>query len=366
MKFRKPRIAYILQMFGVGGMPQWLLRLATTLQNEFDIYFIATHSDVFLPSAAEVARLVHLPPEKWRLAATLARQRIDLVQMANLRLYADAAILAGVPVVIERTDGLRNGAALGPKHGLDAVVASTRGTVEPIAGLIPRHKIHVIYNGIDLEHYRQAAPQRFGFGAEDVIIGRTSRLARGKNLSLLIRAVTRLRQVSRFNHVRLVICGGDTTQPDAEPMLAELQAEAAPLGDSAVFAGEVADPAGITAGYDIVTCTSKPENEGIPNSLLEGMAASKPLVSTAVGDIPEILTDGENGFLVPSDDEAALAEALARLVEDADLRRRMGRAGQALIAREFDLATQAEKYAALYRRLLEEHGRWPRLPWGRT
>ncbi len=360
---RKPRIAFLLQMFGVGGMPQWLYRLAASLRDEFDFYFIATHSDYILPEYRAVAHTAHLPPSKWRLAAWLARHQIDLVQFANLRLYADAARLAGVPAIVERTDGLRNGAALGPKHGLAAVVASTQGTIPHIARLIDRQKIHLIYNGIDHAHYQQATPERFGFAPEDVLIGRTSRLAGGKNISLLIQAVLRLRAEPRHEHVRLVICGGDNTERGAPPMLAALQAEAAPLGASVVFTGEVADPAAITAGYDIATCTSRPENEGIPNSLLEGMAAGKPLVATAVGDIPEILTEGDNGLLVPSDDLPALTEALARLIADPALRQQMGAAGQARIARDFDLAAQAEKYAALYRQLLAEHGRWPRRAW---
>ena len=111
----KPRVAYLLQMFGLGGMPKWIYNLARNLGDEYEFYFIATHSKVFAPEYREVARVKALPFNKWALAAYLRWHRIDLVQTANKRLYADAAILARVPVVIERTDGLRHGAALSSK-----------------------------------------------------------------------------------------------------------------------------------------------------------------------------------------------------------------------------------------------------------
>ena len=353
----KPRIAYILQMFGIGGMPKWLYNLARCLQDEFEFYFVATHSDYVVPQYREVARVATLPFRRRILQAYLMWHRIDLVQMANLRLYADAALAARVPVVMERTDGLRSGAALNPKHGLDAVIASTQGTVPAIARLIDRSRIHVIYNGVDIDHFAHARPQRYGFAPHDIVIGRTTRLAGGKNISLLIRAVIEIRQNPAYQHVRLVICGGNTTQRGAVPMLAELKREAAPLGDSVVFTGEVFDPAPIVRGYDIATCTSRPNNEGIPNSLIEAMAAGKPVVATAVDDIPELVADGHNGLLVPSDDLHELVKALKTLIDDESLRQRLGTAGQGRVRRDFCLEKQVAKYAALYHRLIQEKGR---------
>jgi glycosyltransferase involved in cell wall biosynthesis len=353
----KPRIACLLQMFGVGGMPKWLYRLAGELRDEFDFHFIATHSDHVLDAYRNVAKVAVVPFNKLALAWYLFRHRIDLAQIANLRLYADAARLAGVPSVIERVDGVRSGAALGSKEGLDAVVASTRGMAELLGSMLPADKIHTIYNGVDVAAFDAAPMERFGLPEGTVIIGRTSRLSGGKNVSLLIAAVKQLRQHSQYAHVRLVVCGGDTTQPGAPPMLAQLRAEAAPLGDAVIFTGEVADPTAITKGYDIATCTSRPNNEGIPNSLIEAMAAGKPVVATAVDDIPELVNDGETGLLVESDNVEQLTAALAKLVDDAALRGRMGAAGRKRIEQDFDLRRQAEQYRTLYRQLLARNGR---------
>lgn len=355
----KPRVAYLLQMFGIGGMPKWLYHLAGQLRPEFEFTFIATHSKYVIPEYRDVARVAVLPFNKWALAAYLLTNRIDIAQVANLRTYVDAASLGRVPVVIERVDGMRSGAALGAKDGLDAVIASTNGMVPELKKLISPEKIQVIYNGVDLESYQQAKPERFGFGEQDVIIGRTSRLSGGKNISLLIQAVIELREENKYGHVRLVICGGDTTQPGAAPMLETLEREAGPLGHSVVFTGEVLNTVAITCGYDIATCTSQPNNEGIPNSLIEAMAAGKPVVASAVDDIPELVDDGRTGILFPSDDVHKMVQALKKLIDSPELRKQMGAAGKKRIAADFDLEKQSQKYAQLYRDLLKQKGGHP-------
>lgn len=353
----KARIAFLLQMFGVGGMPKWLYRLAGELRDEFDFYFVATHSDHFLPDYAQVAQVDFVNPNRWALAWHLLRHRIDLAQVANLRLYTDAARLAGVPSVIERVDGVRGGAALNPKDGLDMVVASTQGMARRLEALVSPKKIRLIYNGVDLQAFDAARVERFGLHQDSVIIGRTSRLAGGKNISLLIAAVRQLRLQPGYQHVYLVICGGDTTQPGAPPMLQQLQSEAADLGDAVIFTGELADPIPVTKGYDIATCTSMPDNEGIPNSLIEAMAAGKPVVASRVDDIPELVKDGQTGILFESNNVDQLTAALRRLVDDASLRKQMGLAGRRRVEHDFELRAKAAEYRYLYQALIAANGR---------
>ena len=353
----KPRVAFLLQMFGIGGMPKWLFNVAKELKDEFEFYFIATHSNYVVDEYRHVAQVAVLPLRKWALARYLFLNRIDIAQVANLRLYADAAKLARVPVVIERADGLRGGSALNSKEGLDAVIASAEGVVPHLEKLISPEKIHLIRNGIDTNALQLTEAERFGFGPEDVIVGRTSRLAEGKNISLLIRAMIEIRKQSEYEHLRLVICGGDTTQEGAPPMLDQLKQEALPLGESVVFTGEVFDPSAITQGYDIATCTSMPNNEGIPNSLIEAMAAGKAVVATNVGNIDELVIAHKTGLLVESDDLDSLVEALRRLVDDKKMRAAMGRAGRVEVMRDYELAKQAKKYADLYGALLSKKGR---------
>ena len=361
----KPRIAYFLQTFGTGGIQTCLYNVATRLREEFEFHFVATHSDYVLPKFKQVAHSVVLPFRAKALTAYLKEHRIDIAQTHNLREYIDAALMAKVPVVVERTDGIRNGAALRPKNGLDGVIASARGTIPEIARLIDESKIVLIYNGIDIKAIQEATPQRFGFSQGDIIIGRTSRLGRGKNVSLLIKATMELRK--SYDNVRLVICGGDTTRPDAERMLDRLKAEAEPLGNSVVFTGDVEYSEGITRGYDIATCVSLPGNEGIPNSLLEAMAGAKPVVATEVDNIPELVEHGESGLLVKSDDVGQLVQALKHLIENPQARWEMGQRGRMKVESEFNLDKQAEEYGSLYNRLLVEKSSQsaPEPPWSR-
>src|SRR5690606_25835572 len=98
-------------------------------------------------------------------------------------------------------------------------------------------------------------------------------------------------------------------------------------------------------------------NEGIPNSLIEAMATSKPVVASAVDGIPELVQDGKTGLLFESNDIEQLTGALARLIDDPSLRAQYGAAGRQRIENEFDLRRQAELYRQLYRSLLERNGR---------
>lgn len=344
------RIAYILQDFHIGGMESWLYRVATQLGDRYDFHFIATHVPEILPKFHEIGTTVYLRQDWRKLARYLRDQRIDIVQYANLREYADAALAAGVPVVIERTDGLRHGAALRSKRGIDAVIASTRGTIPAISRLIDPSRIHLIYNGIDLAHFDAIQPDRLHFTPDDFIIGRVSRFGRGKNLALLIDAVRYL--APKHPNLRLVLVGGNSkagqAPDDEEQALRDL---ARGLEDHICFTGYVEHPESLVRGFDVGTCVSRPGNEGIPNSLLESMASRQPVIATAVDDIPELIEHNVTGLLIEDNNLDQLIAAIERLIADPALRTTLGTAARQRIERDFDLTTQSTAYDALYQRL---------------
>ncbi|MCI0627044.1 MAG: glycosyltransferase family 4 protein [Acidobacteria bacterium] len=103
--------------------------------------------------------------------------------------------------------------------------------------------------------------------------------------------------------------------------------------------------------FDLLVSSSYLETFG--RTLIEAMALSKPVVATAVGGIPEVVTDGETGFLVPSGDVATMAERISRLVEDAGLREVMGQRGKDRVLRYFDIRCVTRKWEALYTELLQ-------------
>ena len=140
--------------------------------------------------------------------------------------------------------------------------------------------------------------------------------------------------------------------PGAEPIEAELRAQAAPLGNAVEFMGIVENTLPLVKGFDVGTCVSNPTNEGIPNSLIEAMACYKPVISTAVDQVPELVQDGVNGILIPPGDVQSLCEAIERLAKDSALREKLGQAGRRTIEERFSLRYAAEQYAAVYHELL--------------
>ncbi|MGH2747919.1 MAG: glycosyltransferase [Actinomycetota bacterium] len=166
------------------------------------------------------------------------------------------------------------------------------------------------------------------------------RLAPIKDHSTLLRAVARLPDV------HLVVLG------DGE-LRSELKAEAEGLGLSARvrFLGWVTDVVSVMRDVDAVALSSR--NEGTPVSLIEALAAARPVVSTDVGGVRAVVTDGTSALLVPAGDPVALAQALDRLVRASPAERRgMGEAGRAHVRERFDARRLVADIRDLYASLL--------------
>ncbi|HEU5038712.1 MAG TPA: glycosyltransferase family 4 protein [Nocardioides sp.] len=182
--------------------------------------------------------------------------------------------------------------------------AVARYAVEHVG--LPRHVVDVVPNGVDAERYAVATPDRPRPRAVWVGV-----LAPVKRLPLLLDAVAEVPALD----LQVI---GDGPLRDAVAS----RAARADLVGRVELAGRVADPAPYLADADLFVLTSGAEN--CPLALLEAMASGLPVVSTAVGGVPEVVRDGVDGLLCPADDRDALAAALRRLAGDAGLRTRMG------------------------------------------
>jgi glycosyltransferase involved in cell wall biosynthesis len=140
------------------------------------------------------------------------------------------------------------------------------------------------------------------------------------------------------------------------PLRAALEAEARDLGVAGrcVFLGERSDVPALLAAADLFVLPSL--YEGLPVSVLEAMAAERPVVATAIGGTDEAVTTEDTGLLVPSRDPAALALAIRRLQEDPRLARRLAAAGRARVEREFSSSATARQVMAIYDEVLAEAG----------
>lgn len=198
----------------------------------------------------------------------------------------------------------------------------------------------VIYlpNGIFLPRFAADGPP-LTWPGEGPVIGTVAALRPEKHLGRLLRAFALLR---RDRPARLVIVGDG-------PERARLQAEAAALGLAAStdFAGHIAEPAPAYRGFDLFALSS--DTEQMPLSVLEAMAAGLAVAATDVGDVAAMLAEANRPFVTPLDD-AALARAMAALLDAPERRAAVGAANRARAAREYDEATMVQRYAALFGR----------------
>jgi len=229
----------------------------------------------------------------------------------------------------------------------DRVIAVSSGELAEMRKHLRVPEAVVIPNGFDAERYQEVpdgAPfrARFALGDAPVVLF-AGRLASNKGLPTLLDAFAKLRD----ERARLVLAGQDQGW---RPKL-EARARALGVAERVQFAGHLDDASyrSALAAADVLALPSEWEAFGIV--LAEAMACETPCVATRVGGAPDVVADGETGYLVPYGDAPALAEALARVLDDPARAARMGAAGRTRALREYAWDAVAERTLALYREL---------------
>ena len=186
----------------------------------------------------------------------------------------------------------------------------------------------------------------FGEPPDPVTIGFVGRLLADKGVRTLVSAHEILARQGR--PMRLLIAGGpDPANPSSIP-LAEIESWRHRPGIEVL--GHVTDIAKFWASAHIAVLPSR--REGLPKSLLEAAACGRPIVATNVPGCREIARESVNALLVPPDNAQALADTIARLADDKELRRKFGEAGRRLVENEFSANRIGSETVALYDRLL--------------
>ena len=371
MSATRPRVLVLTVGFGIGGAERLILWTAPRLRDAgFDVTVAALKGRGPLADRLEAQGVPavsldgrrHDPRTLVRLLRYLRRGRFDLLHthlfLANVAGRV-AGRLAGVPVIVAAhhdTD-----VWMKARHRLlerltaplgDCVVACSeavrRYAVETY-GLTPKRVI-TLRNGIEIaplatdEAARRRLRAGLGAGPDDLLVGGVGRLvSRKKGYDLFVEAAAAV--AAQVPRARFVLAGEG-------PDRAALETRARDLGISGrlVFAGLRDDVHDLMGAFDLFVQPSRWEGFGL--SILEAMAASRPVVAARVGGIPEIVADGVHGRLVPPDDAGALARAIAALLRDRDLALRLGRAGRARVEAEFGLDRLVGETAELYRTLL--------------
>jgi glycosyltransferase involved in cell wall biosynthesis len=248
----------------------------------------------------------------------------------------------------------------------NAIVAISNQQKQELAKVFeiaPEAKVRVIPLGFDLDRFqlnqnekRRAFRQEFCVQNDEIAIGIIGRLVPVKNHTLFLQAVHHV--LSRTSKkIRAFIIGDGETRASLERLALERGISFSTEKDTShphplIFTSWRSDIDVINAGLDIVCLTSF--NEGTPVSLIEAQAANRPIVTTRVGGIQDIVLEGKTALLSDSNDSGTFAGHLLRLVEEDTLRNRLGAGSSAYVMQRFSYQRLVQDMAALYRELLEK------------
>jgi glycosyltransferase involved in cell wall biosynthesis len=204
-----------------------------------------------------------------------------------------------------------------------------------------------------LQRVAHAAEVRAELGLEGRVVGaNVGSFFPVKAQDVLVRSVAELKKTGA--PLTILFVGDGAERARVEKLAGDLGLDASDVR----FLGFRNDVADILAASDFFVLPSRAE--GLPLSILEAMSRALPVVCTAVGGNPELVSEGEQGYLVPVDDPGALAAAMGRLVADEGLRRQLGEAGRARVASEFSFERTTDRYENAYRRVLRGESQNPR------
>jgi glycosyltransferase involved in cell wall biosynthesis len=360
------RVLHVITDLGIGGAERLVVSAATRLApSRFDHAICCLVERGPLAAEANAAGVpvfcvggypgVSHPFTFARLVRIIRRFQPTIVHthLQSANLYGRlAARLAGAPVVIatehnvyvdkprryiavERRLARRTDALIAVSEEVRRVL-SRQLAIEPSA-------IRVVRNGV-----RPTAPSpqrvaawrtRLESRRGTICVGTVASLTPKKGHAYLLRAVGRLKNVGL--DCSLALAGDGPERPRLEALSAQLGLE-----DRVHFLGVVRDAGDLVAAVDVFALPSL--GEGLPLALLEAMHAGKPVVATAVGGVPELITSGVNGLLVARASETELADAIAELARSPELCARLGAAGRSTVEHAYSESAYLESLSSIY------------------
>jgi glycosyltransferase involved in cell wall biosynthesis len=212
---------------------------------------------------------------------------------------------------------------------------------------IERDRITTIHEGVDIERVQQLPPanihEEYWLPVGVPVVGNIAALVPHKGQKYLVDAAVLLRRQIPDAHV--IILGEGELRAALERQVKELHLE-----KHVLLPGFRGDVLALLKAFDVFVMSSV--TEGLGTSLLDAMAAARPIVATRAGGIPEVVVNGETGLLVPARDARQLANAIARLLKDRALREQFGQAGLARVRAEFSVDRMVARTLGVYEALV--------------
>jgi len=373
-----PVIMHLINRLSVGGLENGLVNLVngTSPSRYRHIIVCLTEATEFCNRitnpAVQVETLrkpggVHLPTYT-RFLKLCRLLRPAILHTRNLPALEFSAVgaLAGVSIRIHGEHGWDVHDQLGTSHRIrlfrrimGPVVTRYITVSEHLAGYlrtvvrIPPSRITTIHNGVDIGRFiPRVGPRRSiqftdPIGVDGCVFGTVGRMEVVKDQVTLAKAFTKVLewQPSLRRKIRLVMIGRGTLEHEVEKILNDAQ-----TSRLSWLPGERQDIPELLHGLDVFVLPSLAE--GMSNTVLEAMASGLPVIATRVGGNPELVIDGETGFLVPPSDPVAMARAMMRYLSEPDLVARHGRAARRRAEQHFSLGAMVERYINTYDTLL--------------
>lgn len=367
---RPLRILWLIKGLGPGGAEQLLVSAARVADHQrfhYEVAYLRPDKTQLVPALSQAGvKAQRLAGGRflWPLTLRKLMGRFDIVHSHSpmpagvARIVARTLPRARRPVLVSTEHNVWDNFAR-PTRLLNALTARRDARRWAVSGQVLRSmwpKLRsgaaVLVHGIVLSDQepeagtRERVRKELGIADDAVVSLTVANLRKEKDYPNLLEAA-RIALAANPSLVFLAVGQGQLAED-----IAALHDELG-LGDRFKLLGYRSDVPDLLAAVDIFTLSST--SEGLPVSIMEAMNAGLPVVATAVGGVPEAVTDGESGVVVPPRNSQALAEALLRLAENPDLRRRMGTAGKRLSTR-FDIRTAVKVQQDAYAELADWRG----------
>lgn len=375
----RKKVLFLITKGKPGGAQRYVYDLASSLPREEFIPVVAfgEGGELGMRLAEIGVRTVRIPElqrdidlaKDMRILAALARlckdERPDVLHLNSSKvglLGAIAGRLAGVPKIIFTAHGWASNedrgrlekAVLKFLHWLTVILSHrtivvSQKTADDMSLPLARAKLSVVYNGVgpaELEPKVKVRTLLAPHVHEAVWIGTISELHRNKGIDFALRAFAPL--AKRYPHVAYVVIGGSGTESGkSEREALEGLASELGIGEKVHFLGNVPDAGLFIKAFDVFALTSR--TEALPYTILEAGRAETAVVASAVGGIPEIVTSGKDGVLVPPGNIDAITEALADLIEHPKKREQLGKRLASRIAKKFSIEAMVRQTVKAYK-----------------